>query len=120
MRHKNVTVHTDRVTVILPFTWVGALVATAVYALVLYALYEDGFLRRPTVLAYPITFAVATLLWLWYMAKRRIVRTFNAANRSVERKNILWREKMLRFDDVAAVSEVGYKGIVPPGSISGL
>lgn len=111
---KNVSVQADRVVVSQPFDLLGGVIATALYVLILYALFEKGFPLRQIRTGFIIAFAITTAIWLWYMAGRRMTTVFDAAEGKVFRRNLFRTEKVLDFTALDGIVEVshgaGYSG----------
>lgn len=103
---KNVTRTQDTLTISQPFDVIGGVIATALYALILYALFDDGFPLRQVRTGYVIAFAITTAIWVWYMAGRRIVTVFDATAGKMYRKNLLRTVKALNFADIDGIVEV--------------
>lgn len=113
---KNVSVQADRVIVSRPFDVIGGGIATVLYVLFLYALFDDGFPLRRIETGYVIAFAVSTILWLWYMSGRRMTTIFDAAEGKVYRKNLFLTEKTLDFADLGGIVEVSHRADCSGGS----
>lgn len=106
---RNVSVRDGRVVVVSQLRLFAAAASTLLYCLILYGLGEDGFPVRRSLTAYWVTFLVATPVWLWYLAQQKATTVFNAAERLVRRRNLLWPMKALPFDDVDGITEVGHE-----------
>lgn len=105
-RYPNVVVEENRVTIAMPFAWLGGIVATGIYLVLLYALVDDGFPFRRISLGYLIAFLIFTAAWLWYMAGRRVVTVFDAHDRRAHRRNLLYAMPSIDFADIAEITAV--------------
>ncbi len=106
MKFKNIAAGEKRITITKPFKIIPAVIATAIFAFILYALLEDGFPLRQTDTPYVVVFVVSTLVWLWYIARLKTTTIFEAESGIIRRKNLLGFGKTLRFDQVADITLV--------------
>lgn len=114
-QHGNISVEDEQVSVTLPFDYFGALIATGAYGLILFAMVDDGFPLRRITLPYLVMFVIATLVWGWFMARRRIVTTFDGRERKVYRRNLLGMVKTIDFARIGSVTPVENTGMFSGG-----
>ena len=110
MNHGNIRIEDGRAVVTKPFAVLSGVIATAAYGFVLFALFESGFVIRNVSLPLVIVFLVSTAAWVWYMAGRKIVTTFEAAEGRVYRRNFLYTTAVIDFSDIAGVFEMSESG----------
>lgn len=106
LKHNNIGLEEGRVTIVKPASILKLAVATGIYALLLYALYDEGFPFRRFSAGLAIAFVVFTLIWVWYVARQKTTSTFVEAERRVYRRNMLWTTAVLEFADIDSVTGV--------------
>lgn len=106
MDFKNIDVSERQITITKPFKIIPGVIATLIFAIILYALVEDGFPLRHIRTPYLIALVVSTLVWTWYVARLKTTTVFDADSRTICRKNLFGMGKTLRFDEVADITLV--------------
>lgn len=108
VNHKNMTVEDGRITIVNPLSIIQTLIAVAAYGGLLFVLVEDGFPFRRFTLPYLIAFLIFTAIFVLFLASRKTTTVFDAAERKVYRRNLLWSTAVLDFDDIAGVTAVAH------------
>lgn len=106
MDFKNIHVSERQITITKPFKIIPGVIATLIFAIVLYALVEDGFPLRHVKTPYLVALVVSTLVWAWYVARLKTTTVFDADSRTIRRKNLFGLAKTLRFGEVADITLV--------------
>ena len=110
-RHaRNVSIEGEQVAVTLPFDYFGGCIAIAAYVGVVALLVEAGFPHRLFTAGHIGFFLIVTLIWAWYMSRRRVVTTFDGRERRVTRRNLFGMEKTFDFADIGGVMSIDNSG----------
>lgn len=107
---RTVDISENAISVTIPFFWLKGVVATAIYVLLvgIIVLEGPGTFLTPS---YLIAILVFTLVWVWYMARQRVVTVFDAFAKKVYRRNMLYCMKEVDFADIAEIARVHETGM---------
>lgn len=108
--YRKVIVEENRVSLTVSLDWLRAGLATAAYAFILYALFDYGFPHRRFSLTSLVVFLAFSAAWLWYVARQKSVAVFDANDRKVHRRNLLYGLPDIDFSEIAEITAVGESG----------
>ena len=109
-RQYNVAIGDNRISVTIPFFWLKGIIATGVYFVFLWILIEDA---SPNLLSlsFAIPFLIFTAIWAWYVSRQKIVTVFDAFDKKVYRRNMLYCMKEIDFTDIAEIIPIRVTGM---------
>lgn len=108
-QHPNITVAENRVTVGTSLNWIKALIATGVYCVFIYCMIFDSNLSILS-LSFLLVFLIPTAIWLWYVARQKIVTTFDGFEKRAYRRNMLYCMNEVDFVDIAEIVPISESG----------
>lgn len=109
LRHPNITIEANRVTVTSPFYWLKGIIAIGVYCVFMYALLDEGAARILSP-GFAIAFLIATALMVWYVARQKTVAVFDGFEKRLYRRNMLYTMNEADFSDIAEVVSISESG----------